>query len=212
MGSISNNLQLNIPDGKDGVDWEKYLKENFEKLDLLTPALIGAYAKTETYSKTEMDTKLGKLDDNPYFQIDQTVPIGYDTAFTNKKITFESGNSPASSGVSIAAGQITINTDGVYFVHAMSELSGLNKDIRGDFLIRVTPPAGQGSAYETIKTTMGMQTTLNNTGAVWLDHFGIFKLTIGSKIEFFVQLGEAPRTILQFKASGYKISKHSVGV
>lgn len=169
-----------------------------------TASQVGAY------TTSQVDTKITALDANPYFRLVWTTGVNYNTINADLQIPFTSSNVNNSSGVTVGTNQITINTDGIYYLYADLQLSGLNSNIIGTVKIRMNVGGTTSDLFRSYRGATGWDGA--NGGGVWLRVGEVYPLTAGTILTFLGSIGESPRTITQLNAGAYKISKNTVGV
>lgn len=161
---------------------------------------------TNVYTKSDMDSKLEGINRNPFFLINNTAQYGYATANSSYTLPFTAGCVSYSSGFTANTNNtITCNVDGYYFVNLQVHISGLNADCNSNIYIRVIRP--DGTSYDNIHQMRGASGQGGNSGGVWYNHSLILKMPAKTKLTFLIQIGEAPRQIIQTIVNCFKVSQ-----
>lgn len=138
----------------------------------------------------------------PFFRLN-VGSAPYSTASTDQLITFTSAQVPISNGFTVGTNIITFNVAGTYRIHAALQLSGLNSNILATVKYNVNS-GGLVGYFRTVRGATGWDGA--NGGGVWLDIDDVVTVIAGATIQFYANIGEAPRTIMALLVNAERIS------
>jgi hypothetical protein len=155
-------------------------------------------------------SKINSLDTNPYFRLNVTSGQTYSTTGADQLITFGAAQLPLSVGFTAGTNIINCNTDGIYKIHGILQLSGLNSNVLATLKFNVTINGITTAYFRTVRGATGWDG--GNGGGVWIEVDELLALPAGATIQIYANIGEAPRTIMGVILTAFKISKNTVAV
>jgi hypothetical protein len=141
---------------------------------------------------------------SPYFYTNQGSQTSYPTANGLQRLAINSGIT-IFAGCTIGSDEIVFPKGGTFYFEGRVALSGLNNLQNAELLIRCYQADGVTFSDDSLQILGYQGLGSNYTQSIPISNYRMFNIPDGGKVQFFIRVSEAPRTLNSYRVSGFRV-------